>query len=296
MPFVILISKGRELMQVVEQIKEVRTEVHTLKAQGKTVAFVPTMGALHEGHLSLMRTAKQHADAVVVSIYVNPTQFAPDEDYEAYPRDRDADLDKCKLEGVDVVFMPTDDIMYGGDNYISFEINELGDHLCGATRDGHFEGVIQIVNKLFNIVTPDVAVFGQKDIQQFIILDHMVKEFCHPIQMVRGDIVRANDGLALSSRNAYLSDEQRTIAPGLYRSLTYIKEQIKNGVTEPEMLINHQKDELRAKGFEIDYIQAVDYDTLSPVRSLKDTKRYIIAGAVYLGQTRLIDNVILTLD
>jgi pantoate--beta-alanine ligase len=283
-------------MKVVEQISDVRAEVQTFKAKGKTVGFVPTMGFLHEGHLSLIRKAQEFADEVVVSIYVNPTQFAPGEDYEDYPRDTETDIQKCRDEGVGLVFMPTDKVMYGGENCIRFEIDELTDQLCGATRDGHFEGVVQVVNKLFNIVMPDYAVFGQKDIQQYIILEHMVREFCHPIKLVRADIVRANDGLALSSRNVYLSDEERSTAPGLYRSLRYIKQQIESGISEPQMLLKHQKDELRAKGFKIDYLQLVDYDTLSPVRSLEKTKRYIAAGAVYLGQTRLIDNVILTID
>jgi pantoate--beta-alanine ligase len=283
-------------MKVVEQISDVRKQVQHFKSEGKTVGFVPTMGFLHEGHLSLIRKAHEHADEVVVSIYVNPTQFAPGEDYEDYPRDTEADLRKCRDEGVSVVFMPTDEVMYGGDSCIHFTIDDLTKQLCGASRDGHFEGVVQVVNKLFNIVAPDYAVFGQKDIQQFIILEHMVREFCHPITLIRGEIVRANDGLALSSRNVYLSEKERAIAPGLYRSLSYVKKQVESGITEPEILLEHQKDELRAKGFKIDYLQLVDYDTLSPVRSLGKTKRYIVAGAVYLGQTRLIDNVILTIE
>lgn len=278
-------------IEVFDTIDGIRQHVQSLKADGKRVAFVPTMGALHKGHLSLMREAHQHADAVVVSIFVNPTQFGPDEDYENYPRDFEDDLAKCESEDVNAVYNPTKDSIYLDEQLIGFTIDTLGDTLCGASRNGHFEGVIQIVNKLFNIVQPDVAVFGQKDIQQFVILDRMVKEFNHDIELVRGTIIRANDGLALSSRNKYLNDEERKIAPALYRCLTYVGKQIEDGVKNVNLLLEHQKSELEAKGFEIDYLQVVTLDTLSPVDTL-DTGEYIVAGAVYLGSTRLIDNII----
>lgn len=259
------------------------------------MGFVPTMGALHEGHLSLMRLALEKADKVVTSIYVNPTQFGPGEDYEQYPRDLDADLKRCEEEGVAAVFSPPDEVMYPGDTKLSIEIEELTEHMCGAKRPGHFEGVLQIVNKLFNIVQPDVAAFGQKDIQQFVLIDRMVKEFNHDVELIRGPIQRANDGLALSSRNAYLNDEERAIAPGLYRSLRYLKQQIENGVMQPKLMIQHQQDELEAKGFEIDYLDVFAYETLKPIDELSKGNNYIVAGAVYLGETRLIDNLIIEL-
>jgi len=282
-------------MEPIKTIDEIRSKVEAFKADGHTVGFVPTMGALHEGHLSLIRRAREKADKVVVSIFVNPTQFGPGEDFQDYPRTLDRDLDVCEKESVAAAFCPTEDIMYQGNQYISFQIDTLADHMCGAKREGHFEGVLQVVNKLFNIVKPDFAVFGQKDIQQFVLLRQMVKEFNHEVELVMGEIIRANDGLALSSRNAYLSDEERQIAPGLYRSLKYLKKQVKNGVDRVKLLTEHQKDELEAKGFKIDYLNIFTFDTLKPVKTLKKERMYIIAGAVYLGETRLIDNVIVEL-
>ncbi|MDZ7683564.1 MAG: pantoate--beta-alanine ligase [Fodinibius sp.] len=201
-------------MEAITSIPDIREKVQALKQEGKSVAFVPTMGALHEGHLSLFRLAQERADEVVVSIYVNPEQFAPDEDFEEYPRELDDDLAKCEDEGVATVFAPSDDIMYCGEQFLRIEVDDLNDHMDGGSRPGFFEGILLIVNKLFNIIEPDFAVFGQKDIQQFRILQQMVDEFNHDVEMVMGPIKRANDGLALSSRNAYLDDEQRKLAPG----------------------------------------------------------------------------------
>lgn len=281
-------------MQTVDSIPAIRKCVSALKAEGKRIGFVPTMGALHEGHLSLIRIAKKHADAVVVSIYVNPEQFGPNEDFDSYPRTLGADLEACEAEGVDVVFTPSDKIMYGnGRKYLRIEIDEMADHADGSSRPGFFEGIVLVVNKLFNIVEPDVAVFGQKDIQQFRILSRMVEEFNHDIEMIMGPIVRANDGLALSSRNAYLSEEERKIAPGLYRALRYVKRQIEDGILEPDLLLAHQQDELEAKGFKNDYLCVFSMDTMTPVSKLEQGNQYILAGAVYLGKTRLIDNIII---
>ncbi len=278
---------------VEQSVEGIRDVVSEWKAEGHSIGFVPTMGALHNGHLSLVRRAIEEADKVIVSIYVNPTQFGPDEDYQEYPRQLEEDIDQCREEGVDAVFCPSDEMMYEEREYLSIGIDELNETMCGASREGHFEGVLQIVNKLFNILEPDVAVFGQKDIQQYILIERMVKEFKHDIRLVRGEIIRANDGLAVSSRNRYLSDEQRTIAPGLYRSLRYLKQQAGKDVDNLSLMIRHQRDELEAKGFEIDYLNIFDYKTLQPVEKLESGYTYILAGAVYLGETRLIDNVIL---
>jgi pantoate--beta-alanine ligase len=163
----------------------------------------------------------------------------------------------------------------------------------GSSRPGFFEGIVAVVNKLFNIITPDVAIFGQKDIQQFQILQQMAREFNHDVELMMGPVIRANDGLALSSRNDYLNDEQRKTAPGLYRALTYLKEQIQDGVKSPKLLLEHQKDELEAKGFKIDYLNVFSMGRIAPVDELKAQSRYILAGAAYLGETRLIDNMIL---
>lgn len=281
-------------MKTTESIQEIREQVNHLKSKGKKVAFVPTMGALHDGHLSLIRMAHKHADAIVVSIYVNPEQFAPHEDFGTYPRTIEADLKLCKEENVDIVFIPDTETMYGsGKKYFSIDIEELNVHLDGGSRPGYFQGIALVVNKLFNIVNPDIAVFGQKDYQQFRIIEQMVKEFNHSVELLMAPIGRAKDGLALSSRNAYLSQEERTLAPSLYRTLTYVAQQIENGVKEPALLISHQQDELEAKGFENDYLSVYSLDTLQPVDKLSAGNKYVLAIAAYLGKTRLIDNLIL---
>lgn len=281
-------------MKVAETIEAVRSEIKALRADAHSIAFVPTMGALHDGHLSLIREAKKHADAVVVSIYVNPEQFGPNEDFESYPRQVNADLELCKREGVAVVFTPSDYEMYGdGEKKFTIHIHQMNQYLDGGSRPGFFEGIVLVVNKLFNIIEPDAAVFGQKDIQQFLILSRMVKEFNHDVKMIVAPIKRADDGLALSSRNAYLSKEERIVAPGLYRSLKYIEKQIKKGVDSPALLLEHQREELKAKGFKNDYLDVFSAETLEPVKQLQKGKTYILAGAVYLGKTRLIDNIII---
>jgi len=274
-------------------IEDVRKSIGSLKKEGKQIGFVPTMGALHEGHLALIDQAAKHADAVVVSIFVNPEQFGPGEDYDTYPRSLEQDVEKSKNLGVDVIFAPDRSVMYTDEKKFSIEIHELDEHMCGASRPGFFQGVALVVNKLFNIIEPDIAVFGQKDIQQFLILKRMVEEFNHRVELIMGPIIRANDGLALSSRNAYLSDEEREIAPGLFRALRYVERQISDGINQPELLMNHQKDELEAKGFKIDYLDIYSMKTLKPVSVLSDSEEYIIAGAIYIGKTRLIDNIII---
>lgn len=280
-------------MEAQRNIDDIREKVRALKQEGKTIALVPTMGALHEGHLSLFRLAQEHADKVVATIYVNPAQFAPDEDFDEYPRELHEDLQKCDEEGVTAVFAPTDEIMYPGKQFLSIQVDELNKYMDGGSRPGFFEGILLVVNKLFNIIEPDVAVFGQKDIQQFRILQQMVTEFNHDVELVMGSIKRANDGLALSSRNKYLDDKERKLAPGLYRALRYVGKQITNGAKNVELLLDHQKDELEAKGFKIDYLNLFSFEKMKPVSNLESGNKYILAGAVYLGETRLIDNLII---
>ncbi|HET6528665.1 MAG TPA: pantoate--beta-alanine ligase [Balneolaceae bacterium] len=277
---------------MIQTIAEIRKKVKTFKRDGKAVGFVPTMGAIHKGHLSLIDLARQQSDEVIVSIYVNPAQFGPGEDFEDYPRTLQDDLEKCEQAGVSAVFCPTDEMMYPGRQYLDIKIEELNKFMDGGSRPGFFEGIVKVVNKLFNIIQPDVAVFGQKDIQQFRILQQMVKEFNHNVRLVMGEIKRANDGLALSSRNAYLSDEQRTLAPGLYRSLRYLEKQLSAGAQNITLLMDHQKKELEAKGFKIDYLNLFSFDKMAPVKEVETNAKYILAGAVYLGETRLIDNLI----
>jgi pantoate--beta-alanine ligase len=282
-------------MNVLGTIEEIRSEISKIKSEGKRVGFVPTMGALHEGHVSLIKHAKEKSDVVVVSVFVNPEQFGPNEDFDTYPRELDEDLKKCENEGVSVVFTPDRNELYDEPKYLKIKVEHLNTHMCGASRPGFFEGVLLVVNKLFNIVNPDVALFGQKDIQQFQIITQMVKEFNHGVELVMVPISRANDGLALSSRNAYLNPEERRTAPGLYRTLQYIEKQISEGVDRPALLIEHQMSELEAKGFKIDYLNTFSFKTLQPVKTLKKNSQYIVAGAVWLGKTRLIDNIIIEL-
>lgn len=280
-------------MNVFSEIEPLRSFVKEKKVNGKTIGFVPTMGSLHQGHLSLIKLAQKKTDEVVVSIYVNPEQFGPDEDFKEYPRALESDLKKCQKLDVSTVFTPSDEMMYGYTQYLRIELEELNTYMDGGSRPGFFEGILLVVNKLFNIVEPDIAVFGQKDIQQFIILQQMVTEFNHDVELVMGPITRANDGLALSSRNAYLSEQERQTAPALYRSLQYIEKQINEGVDTPKLLLEHQKNELEAKGLEIDYLNVFTKKTLSPVETLIKKELYIIAGAVWLGDTRLIDNILI---
>lgn len=280
-------------MKATTTIEDIRAKVKSLKKGGKKVAFVPTMGALHEGHLSLFRLAKEHADEVVASIYVNPEQFGPDEDFDEYPRQLEEDIARCEEEGITALFVPADEIMYSPEQFLRIEVDELNNHMDGGSRPGFFEGILLVVNKLFNIIEPDVAVFGQKDIQQFRILQQMVEEFNHDVELIMGPIQRANDGLALSSRNAYLTNEQRKLAPGLYRCLQYIKQQILDGVNNMNLLLKHQKAELEAKGLEIDYLGVFSFEKMAPVNEVIPGEKYILAGAVYVGETRLIDNLII---
>lgn len=282
-------------MIICRTIREVREAVASEKSFDKTVSLVPTMGALHEGHLSLIETAKRQSDTVVVSIFVNPTQFAPHEDFDTYPRNEPEDIKKCREAGVPIVFIPDPDEVYDERNYFSIHIDQLNEHMDGKSRPGFFEGIVQVVNKFFNIIQPDIAVFGQKDIQQYLILSRMVKEFNHPIRLISSPTVRAGDGLALSSRNAYLSREERVLAPSLYRALLYIEKNIREGVHTPKMLISHQWSELEAKGFKVDYLGVYSARTLQPVETVIEESQYTIAGAVYLGETRLIDNLMLKL-
>lgn len=281
-------------MEVINSIKEIREVVKKEKKGDQSVVLVPTMGALHEGHLSLIRKAREIADVVVVSIYVNPTQFAPNEDFDAYPRQLEEDINVCEREGVSYIFHPDDSAMYTKKRYIRYEIDELREHLCGQSRPHHFQGVLLVVSKLFNIVQPDFAVFGQKDIQQFRIIERMVREMNFDIKIVMGETVRADDGLALSSRNQYLTEQERSIAPGLYQSLENIVDQLRKDQKAVIGNLNKQKELLKEKGFKIDYLEVVDYETLQPVDQLETAKKYIVAGAVYLSSTRLIDNIIFT--
>ena len=256
------------------------------------VGLVPTMGFLHEGHLSLIRAAGKSCGFVVVSIFVNPIQFAPGEDLDRYPRDAERDESLCRAEGVDVVFRPEAGDMYGENHGVYVEETSLSAELCGASRPGHFRGVTTIVAKLFNIVRPDVAVFGLKDAQQARIIQKMVRDLCFPVEIVLAPIVREPDGLAMSSRNSYLSPEERSWAPRIYESLQAACALHDEGEKDARTLCEGVHAALGGgPAVSIDYISVVDWETLRPVDTI--TGKTLLAVAVKVGRTRLIDNVIL---
>jgi pantoate--beta-alanine ligase len=281
-------------MKVTHTIKETRSVLRDLRQTGFSVGLVPTMGALHRGHLELIHEARRTCDVVVATIFVNPTQFGPSEDLSRYPRTMETDLQECRVAGVDLVFCPDVAEMYPDSDgpFILFGIARLADHLCGASRPGHFNGVLQVVNKLFNIVQPDHAWFGQKDIQQFILIETMVREFDIPVRVHRGLTVREVDGLALSSRNRYLNEAQRKAAPQLNQALQKIVTDVTTGGESVDSALEKAASALEASGFKIDYLIVSDYRTLHPVTFVIPGQRYIAAGAAWLGTTRLIDNEI----
>ena len=281
-------------MQVTGHIPELRDIIRGYKKKGKRVSFVPTMGALHDGHLSLIRLAKKHSDVVVVSIYVNPKQFAPNEDFASYPSTLKQDLNFCDQEGVSLIFTPDTEVMYNQELFFSIDIHTLNEYLDGASRQGYFQGIALVVNKLFNIVEPDVAIFGQKDYQQYKVIEALVEEFNHGVELLMAPIERAPDGLALSSRNAYLTPAQREVAPLLYQCLLSAKVQIEQGMKDWATMFLHLQQELLEAGFRNDYFGIFDTEKLQPVDKIVEGQRYLIAVAAYLGKARLIDNVIFT--
>lgn len=277
-------------MQIINSPNAVRAWVKDQKKQGKSVGFVPTMGFLHEGHLSLMQKARTENDVVIVSIFVNPTQFGPGEDLESYPRDFERDKELCDSVGVDVIFAPGVKDMYsdGYSTYVDCE-GEITKQLCGASRPTHFKGVTSVVSKLFLIVAPDRAYFGQKDAQQVAVIEKMVRELNFDVEIVPCPIVREADGLAMSSRNTYLNELERKDALVLSEALSLCQEAVKNGELNTEKLIQLMKAHiLHADSAQIDYVQIVDAKTLLPIGELQDD--YLVALAVKIGKTRLIDN------
>jgi len=299
-------------MQIIHDIVSSREYLDSIRPF-RQIGLVPTMGALHDGHLALIREAKKHNEVVVVSIFVNPTQFGPNEDLDRYPRTFDSDAELCKKEGVDLIFAPSANEMYPTDHYLTISINSLDNHLCGASRPGHFNGVLQVVNKLLHIVQPHNAYFGQKDIQQFVLIQTMVREFNIPVLIHSVPTVREKDGLALSSRNRYLTHANREVAPELFQAIHSIGQVLNHQITScfgmdeefnssnerfADMLqvldneMSAQKERLTAFGFKIDYLEVVDFKSLQPVKSLHKHERYIVAIAAWIGNTRLIDNII----
>lgn len=279
-------------MKIIRSIKAMANFSRKAKSQGKTIGLVPTMGALHTGHLSLMRQGRQDNDIIVVSIFVNPLQFGPGEDYRTYPRNLKLDASLCKKEGTDVIFYPAREEMYS-DNYKTYVIVEdLSDVLCGKFRPGHFKGVATVVVRLLNIVRPDTTYFGQKDAQQAIIIKKMVSDLNIPVKIKVMPTVRQKDGLALSSRNAYLNQQERRNATVLYQALNLAKDLIRKGNINSLYIIRMMKQWINQKRIaKIQYISVVDLEELKPVAQIK--QKVLIALAVYIGKTRLIDNIII---
>ncbi|MDD4060886.1 MAG: pantoate--beta-alanine ligase [Kiritimatiellae bacterium] len=279
-------------MKVLKTKAEMSAVAESWRIENLDVGLVPTMGFLHEGHLSLIRIARQHADKVVVSIFVNPTQFAPGEDFAAYPRDEARDLAMCEAEGADVVFLPSPEEMYAPDASVALTENRLAKTMCGLTRPTHFQGVLTVVNKLFNITRADSAVFGMKDAQQLAVIRRMVRDLDMPIAIVPGPIVREPDGLAMSSRNTYLSADERRHALCLRRSLDLAEAMWRRGDSAADAVLGAMREQIApTPGAVIDYIVAVDADSLEPVETLRPNT--LVALAVKIGRTRLIDNTIL---
>jgi pantoate--beta-alanine ligase len=274
-------------MEIVKTIEAMRSAYH-----GKRLGFVPTMGALHEGHLSLVRAAKAQCDVVTASIFVNPTQFGPNEDFAKYPRSFDRDCALLEKEGVDMLFAPSVEKMYptGAVTYVTVE--EMSGRLCGKSRPGHFRGVTTIVAKLFHAVEPDIAFFGQKDAAQVAIIRRMVRDLNFPIEIVACPIVREPDGLAMSSRNAYLNPQQRKSALVLYRLLMRVQELYRRGERNAHKLIEAGQEVFAKESLaRLDYLEIVDPNTLDPVAQINS--RALVAVAAFLQSTRLIDNVVL---
>ena len=276
-------------MIISRSIKEVREVIGNWKKRGFSVGLVPTMGYLHPGHISLIERARKENDMVVVSIFVNPIQFGPNEDLDKYPRDMAHDREVCEKAGAELIFAPEPSEMYPSENLVFVDIKELGNGLCGAKRPGHFRGVCTVVSKLFNIVLPDRAYFGEKDAQQLAIIRRMVKDLNFGTEIVSCPIVREPDGLAMSSRNLYLSPEERKAALSLSRSLSAAKELMRKGEKDSvkirEAIVAGISSEPLVK---IDYAEIVDSADLSPVEKIE--KPVLAAAAVYFGKTRLIDN------
>jgi len=277
-------------MKVVKNIKEMQSISESLRKTGKSIGFVPTMGYLHDGHMSLVERARKENDIVVMSIFVNPVQFAPGEDFERYPRDIERDKKIAREKGVDYLFVPEVSEMYpeGYSTYV--EVEGITKTLCGAKRPGHFRGVATVVTKLFNIIRPHRAYFGKKDFQQLKVIERLVKDLNFDIEIVGCPIVREKDGLAMSSRNVYLSPEERESALSLYRALKLAKELIEKGEKNPEVIKSKMEEFILSHPHvkAIDYIEIVDSETLKPVNEVKEGT--LIALAVFVGNARLIDN------
>ncbi|MDD4870679.1 MAG: pantoate--beta-alanine ligase [Kiritimatiellae bacterium] len=280
-------------MKIISMVSAMQSLAIQTRQKCRCIGFVPTMGFLHEGHMSLVRIARNKSDIVVLSSFVNPVQFGPNEDFDKYPRDETKDDMLCEREGVDIVFRPSADDIYTNDHSVYVEEEKLSTGLCGKFRPGHFQGVLTIVAKLFNIVQPHVAVFGGKDAQQARVIEQMVRDLNFPVEIIIGPIIREPDGLAMSSRNTYLSQDERKRAVNIYVSLCHARRLYEQGVRNTSVLRGKIREiiETDVQPSEIEYIEAVDYTTLQPVTIVQNIT--LVAVAVKVGRTRLIDNILI---
>ncbi|MFJ5300852.1 pantoate--beta-alanine ligase [Pseudomonas sp. RC10] len=281
-------------MNTVKTVRELRAAVARARSEGKRIALVPTMGNLHSGHTALVTKAAQRADFVVASIFVNPLQFGPTEDLATYPRTLAADQEKLLQAGCHLLFTPTVEEMYphGMADQTIVRVPVVSEGLCGGSRPGHFDGVSTVVSKLFNMVQPDIAIFGQKDFQQLAVVSALVRDLNMPIQIIGEPTVRAADGLALSSRNGYLTEAERATAPALYRVIKQIGDALHNGEQNHEQLLDDGRKALESAGFRPDYLEIRQAVTLRP--ATPGDQDLVVLGAAFLGKTRLIDNLHLT--
>ncbi len=278
-------------MKIIRKIKEMQSHSEHLRLEGKKIGFVPTMGYLHRGHLSLVNAVRPLCDVVVMSIFVNPIQFAPDEDFNSYPRDFKRDKKLAEQSGVDVIFYPSDDEIYKENHLTTVKVKKVTEIMCGESRPTHFEGVTTVVIKLLNIVKPHIAVFGQKDAQQAVVIKKMIEDLNFDIKIIISPLIREKDGLAVSSRNSYLSSDERKDAVVLYKSLMFAKKEIKNGEKSARIIVDKMKGLiLKKKSVKLEYIYITDPNTLDKVDPID--RKVLIAIAAYVGKTRLIDNII----
>ncbi|MFD1360088.1 pantoate--beta-alanine ligase [Lentibacillus salinarum] len=279
-------------MKVIRSIQDMKQLMRDYRTQNKQIGFVPTMGFLHEGHLNLMREAKKENDVVAASIFINPLQFGPNEDYENYPRDEQADVLQAEKAGVDVLFIPTVADMYPNPMLIQLGIKGRTDVLCGRSRPGHFDGVLTVLTKLFHIISPDKVYFGLKDAQQTAVVDALIDDLNFPIELVGLPTVRETDGLAKSSRNVNLTEQERGEAVWLYKGLQHGRQLIRRGEQNPDKIIHDVTETMNHHiSGNIDYVELLSYPALEPVSSIN--QRIILAAAVYFERARLIDNLLL---
>ena len=279
-------------MQIIESPKAMQEAACNLRKEGRKIGLVPTMGSLHEAHLSLIRIARQCSDIVVVSIFVNPTQFGPDEDFEAYPRNVEKDRQACGDENVDVIFCPSVEDMYDTDHSVYVNEEYITLELEGVSRPGHFKGVATVVAKLFNSVLPDIAVFGEKDYQQLRLIQQMVADLNFPVKIIAGPTTREPDGLAMSSRNIHLEGQEREKALCLRRALDHAEKLYQEGERNAEVIKQAVRDSIASvSGAELDYVELVKQDTFEPAKALVASCRLLLA--VHIGSVRLLDNTVL---